>query len=110
MQISLNAFLLLSIRVLSFPRDNNYSSNKLSIYRLALLQKAELRKYFLRCLPVCQVSQSIDVSGFLEMFLVSLLVLGYMSAVITDHQPLNPTVPTLHLLSFHELIMLEAVC
>ena len=56
-------------------------------------------------LPVGQVSQSIDVSGFLEMFLVCLLVLGYMSTVITDHQSLYPTVPApRHLpLNFHGL-------
>ena len=54
-------------------------------------------------IPVGQVSQSIDVSGFLEMFLVSLLVLGYMSAVRAHHQSLYPTLPPHSPLSFHQL-------
>ena len=65
-----------------------------------LLFRAEVSSF---CLPVCQVSQSIDVSRFLQMFLVPLLVLGYMSAVTAHHQSLYPTLPPHTPLSFHQL-------
>ena len=73
------------------------------VFLAGLLFRAEKVFFFCFGLPVGQVSQSIDVSRFLQMFLVPLLVLGYMSAVTAHHQSLYPTLPPPSPLSFHQL-------